>query len=474
MIICIIIIYIYIYIYIYTCIYIYISIYIYICTYRWTCTPTDGSCRYDVPEPDTLDYCTKNQTNSIWDRDQQRFAHQRALIDCSKFNMAQDYQTKSGQLWITTYEEHLHEEKDSLGSWQQVPSVVGTRLTSGAEQIVVFHGTLPGELAKGTSVKGTTLGHLQGFLKYANEPDAKARRIPFAREGQWLNADAKLAVLKYDWTSQYPKEAVSGNDSKPEFFYNSTGCFQVADEGMGVYCHLPELLKAAGVNLDQQDSRHSSARVQGIVLKVQLKLTNMDVHDFWTWPIGRKAKYVIKVSSSRGSDADMYRSYHARHDSDTSSRLRTDHYGITLITSSESSWAEFSISALVSTLVIAAGVVKYAHAFANHVLVFTYANLGCIHISRLYKYNTFTKSAHEHEVKELNDSRAFLEVHQRTRSNDIARLFEVEPLLLEVEQQYRAGVIDLETGQDAIAKGRERRNASDRAGTLIAVSRARS
>ena len=124
---------------------------------------------------------------------------------------------------------------------------------------------------------------------------------------------------------------------------------------MGVYCHLPELLKAAGVNLDEHDSRHSSPRVQGKVLKVQLKLTNMDEHDFWTWPIGRKPKYVIEVSSSRGSDADMYRTYHDQRDADTSSRLRTDHYGITLVTSCTSSWAEFSISGLLSTLVIAAG-----------------------------------------------------------------------------------------------------------------------
>ena len=190
----------------------------------WGCTLADGSCRYDVPEPDTLEYCTEKQTNSVWDKDQIQFIRKSALINCSKFNMAEDYQTKSGQLWITTYEELVKEGKDSHGSWQQVAHVAGTRLISGAEQIVIFHGTLPGRLG----VEATTLGHMQGFLKYANETDVQVRRIPFAREGKWLNAGARLAMLKYDWTSQYPEDAVSGNDPMPEFFYNSTGCFQVS------------------------------------------------------------------------------------------------------------------------------------------------------------------------------------------------------------------------------------------------------
>ena len=368
-------------------------------TYRnwWKCASAGGTCQYDMPEPDSFKYCRVNQTNSIWDHDEEEFVSKSELINCSMFNMAEDYQAKAGQLWITTYEERVKERKDSQGSWQQIPQVAGTRLASGAEQIVIFHGTLPG----GLGVKATTLGQMQGFINHAHESHAKARRIPFARKGEWLTDGETRALLKHDWASQYPKKAVRYDDPKPECFFNSTGCFQVADVGMGVYCHLTELLYAAGVKLEatyDHDATYGwrcSACVSGIVLKVQLKLTNMDVHDFWTWPIGRKPKYVIEVSTSRGSDAEMYRTYHDQHDSDDSVRLRTDHYGIHVVTSSTTCWAEFSISGLISTLVIAAGVVKYAHIFVNHILVSAYSNLGCIHISRLYRYNTTTKSAHE-------------------------------------------------------------------------------
>jgi len=381
----------------------------------WTCSSKAGTCQYDVPEPDTLDYCMEEHDYSFWDEAKKTTVNKKIRIDCNPLDMDDGFKEKAGELWITTHKASVLEEKRG-DVWRQVPGSGAREFASGAEQIIIFHGTLP----RGLGVNASTLGHLQGFLKYANEPDGKARRIPRAKQGEWLSADATHAALKYDWASRYPSVAVSGNDSKPQFFFNSTGCFQVAEEGSGMYCHLPELLMAAGVDLDAQDMRE-----YGMTLDVRLSLTNADVHDFWSWPIGRKSKYVIEASASWGSNAAMYAKY--RYHESGNSRTRTDHYGINLIMSPESSWAEFSISGLVATLVIAAGVLKYANTFVTDVLVKTYEtvpeNFGYGHVSRLYRYNATTKSAHEDDIKDLNNYEDFEAHHQDVGKDELKVLF---------------------------------------------------
>ena len=95
--------------------------------------------------------------------------------------------------------------------------------------------------------------------------------------------------------------------------------------------------------------------------------------------------------------------------------------------SPDSSWAEFSTSGLVATLVIAASVLKYASKFVTDVLVKTYEtvpeNLGFGHVSRLYRYNATTKSAHEDDIKNLKNYEDFEEHHQNVGKDELKVLF---------------------------------------------------
>ena len=162
--------------------------------------PAYENCQYDVPEPDTLDYCTEEHDYSFWDEAKKTTVNKKIRIDCTPLDMDDGFKEKAGELWITTHKTSVLEEKRG-DVWRQVPGSGAREFTSGAEQIIIFHGTLPG----GLGLNASTLGHLQGFLKYANEPDGKARRIPLAKQGEWLSADATHAALNYDWASRYPR-----------------------------------------------------------------------------------------------------------------------------------------------------------------------------------------------------------------------------------------------------------------------------
>jgi len=389
---------------------------IYAPTYKnwWTCSSEAGTCQYFVPEPDTLDYCTQEHEYPLWDEAKKEMVNSKIKIDCNPLDLDDGYREKAGELWITTLKTTVSEEK-RVNVWSQTPGSNSREFASGAEQIIIFHGTLPRGLRLG--VNTSTLGQMQGFLKYANETDAEARMIPFAKSGEWLPDRMTPTALKYDWSFLYPNRAVSGNDSKPEFLHSATGCFQVAEEAMGVYCHLSELLRAADVDLDTRGNR-----MKGATLKVHLRLTNADVQDFWSWPIGRKPKYIIEVSPQWGSKALMYQTY--LYGQSRNARSRTDHYGIRLIMSPDSSWAEFCMLGLVSTLVIAAGVIKYANMFVTSVLVSTYASLGCSHITRLYRYNAKMHSAHEADVAHVKSFEEFEKHHHQSERAELELPFE--------------------------------------------------
>ena len=295
-------------------------------------------------------------------------------------------------------------------------------------QMVAFDGTLPA----GLQIR--SLGQLQGFLRYRNVTDEKksVRRIPFAKQSKWVDqAPDSTSYPFWDfWKSEYPIEAVSPSVAEPSFFHNGTGCFMV--EGWALFCHLTELLRAAGVDLDAQSDKSPSMRTMGMTLSVQFKLTNWDISDFWSWPIGLKPKYIIEVVNAGRSSSSLYRMYERLEHNETF-RGRFDHKGITLLVTTTTSWANFSPSNLISTLVIAAGFLKYANMFVTSVLIKVYSMLGQTkHISQLYTYNARSKSVHEEEVwalaadQDMNNEQKrdrFHRMHDDILKDDAHQLF---------------------------------------------------
>lgn len=374
----------------------------------WTCWSYTGGCEYDLPKPTDTDVCIRDEKFTSYEKEQKGWKTEQSKIMCRLFDEKEDVVTQSSTLWITTMVRQLYEVNDGTRGWQQVQGKLNQTFTVGAEQMVAFHGTLP------PGLQLDNLGQIQGFIKYINE--TQARRIRCARSGEWLDDCPDVQPFPKHWSRHYP--AVSGSDRSPAFAYKSTGCIMTKK----LLCHLPELLMAAGVDLDEQE-KGPSPRVQGLRLDVQVKLTNWDIGDFWTWPIGLKPKLVIEAKNlGKGfADAPMYTRYE---EVSSTVRRRMDHYGINLSIAASASWKNFSLLDLVGVLVVAIGALKYANMFVTSFLVSVYRWLGCSHVSRLYTYNSSSKAANEEQVIDLLDPADFRKRHVSADDAFLEQLFD--------------------------------------------------
>eukprot|EP00416_Gambierdiscus_australes_P014651 CAMPEP_0171071196 /NCGR_PEP_ID=MMETSP0766_2-20121228/10186_1 /TAXON_ID=439317 /ORGANISM="Gambierdiscus australes, Strain CAWD 149" /LENGTH=525 /DNA_ID=CAMNT_0011527727 /DNA_START=134 /DNA_END=1709 /DNA_ORIENTATION=- len=389
----------------------------------WKCEVQEGTCTVDTPTVAEAAFCTRNHTQRYWDAEDLEYKHRSGSIPCKVFDRAVDQKEVSGSLRISTRVVHVPQRLSERG-WALVPHHRNSQhMIVGGEQMIEVDGELPAGMAvipSGPQV--TRLMQLQGFIRYSGED--KLRRIRCAQKGEWLPNCPDVPYGDY-WAESYKDVSGSIDTPKPDLSYNAaaTGCVEVVNDHL--YCHMSELLRAAGIALDDQSENSTSHRISGVTLEVKLKVENWQATDFWRSPIALKPRFVIEVlCKGSGNSAIMYSTFHEG--PTHSERSRVDHYGITLSLSPITSWAEFSALKLAGVLVVAMGAVRYANLFVTSILIAFYKWAGCVHVTALYEYNARQPSPKEHHVQKCNQPNEFLERHRAVEEAFLKELFRSE------------------------------------------------
>lgn len=352
----------------------------------WECSSySKADCVNDIPEDEPQ--CHMSQTVDIFDVTAKKWLPHNITPTCRAFDHSEDVHTDNNRVDLSTRTVHFVETKsNTTGVWDMAPGSVTQTLTIGAMQVVGFGGLL---FVPAQEVRHD-LFSMQGFLQFANEDTP--RRIQCSKgEGPWQDCGS-LHQGNY-WKSRYPNVA---SLESPGWRYNDTGC--------GVYnsyvrCHVSTLLEAAGINHIDKLIDGKSPRNFGVSLQVHVEVTNMDGHDFWSFPWGSKPKYVISVTSPGHTNPLPIRQ--SRHDHGKPNiRERVDHFGIALNFQSSSRWGHFDPLVALASFVVAITFISYSRIVVNYVVLQLYYLCNFKQIYKVFRYNVFVPGPSEDDLTE--------------------------------------------------------------------------
>jgi len=379
----------------------------------WGCATELGTCRAALPDKHKQRFCTEPMMVSTWDSESRKKVLTPRNVSCQYIDLQTNVLQSPVSIMLATATSTKREylEGGEGGIWEGIPQQHNFNfIVGGEEQMIRLEGT----------VRDTSLDNLQGFLKFSHMP--VPQRIRCAAEGEWL--DSCNTSFSAHWQSRYPEGDPVG---KPTMSSDMEECASLA--GSGIQCPLRVLLKAAGVDLDEEVDDTGSLRKKGVSLQLHVQLTNADPHDYWNWQrpwlTGPKQKYIITArvnkvgvvpmfttfSDDEGNIVGQYLSRNMTH------RKRVDQYGIHLSLVMSTTLKEFRHTYFLTVLLILFAIFNNAEFIVSRGLVKLYRYFGDTtkHVSLLFDYNAVQHSMFDEDVKQCKDVHELANLHRQAQ-----------------------------------------------------------
>jgi hypothetical protein len=322
----------------------------------------------------------------------------------------------SGGIFITTSVITQNEKKNTEmvhGGWTVVSSE--EKFVAGIEEFQIklrhrFHASHKGGplMVNGDSA--------MGFLQPA-DLSKPPLRIDFSDRA----CDINKKQGTFDCDAQMPQwERISPHKCGAQVSASNRTCMSSVE---GDYISIGVLLEAAGISLDEPSAAEENRslkrtlRHDGVIVQLGVAFTNMDPHDFWTFPIGASCKYTLYPNRAVYSGQDDSLNTRVTYSADGTHRVKTTSRGITLALDSDGTLGIMSFAHILTTIVVSTAVLAYGHLIVNYGLTEIYMRIpsrkhvGLLHALSVYEFTPTEEEMYERGVDGRGDDiKAFREL----------------------------------------------------------------